>query len=68
MTVFEAYHVYSVDPHTNTLDWREGAGVDPVDRSQHTHDYNFPFWVTGLHRHDLAVFGVNRQNSCKTAA
>ena len=56
MALFDAYHVYSVNPRTAAFDCRVGADVQPTDPFMKPEDYKWPFWVSGLNVQDLAVF------------
>lgn len=56
MAIFDAYHVYSVDPHTAALDFRTDAHIVPANPHMTIDEYQLPFWAFGLRRHDLAVF------------
>ena len=56
MALFDAYHVYSVNPRTAAFDCRVGTDVQPTDPLMKPEDYKWPFWVSGLNTQDLAVF------------
>ena len=56
MALFDAYHVYSVNPRTAAFDCRVGADVQPTDPFMKPEDYKWPIWVSGLNVQDLAVF------------
>ena len=56
MALFDAYHVYSVNPRTAAFDCRVGTDVQPTDPLMKPTDYKWPFLVSGLNIQDLAVF------------
>ncbi len=56
MALFDAYHVYSVNPETAAFDCRVGSDVLPTDPLMKTADYKWPFMVSGLSDRDVAVF------------
>ena len=56
MALFDAYHVYSVNPRTAAFDCMVGTDVQPTDPLMKPTDYKWPFLVSGLNIQDLAVF------------
>ena len=56
MPLFDAYHVYSVNPETTAFDCRVGTDVAPTNPLMRTAEYQLPFTVSGLNIYDLAVF------------
>ncbi len=48
--------IYKVNPEDGCLDYRSGE-VELVDVDMGPGGLRLPFWVTGIMRHDLAIFG-----------
>ena len=58
LTLFETQDIYKVDPESGLLESRSGS-VDLVDRDLNRNNLRWPFWVTGIKRHDLAVHAAS---------
>ena len=55
---FETQDIYKVDPESGLSESRSGS-VDLVDRDLNRNNLRWPFWVTGIERHDLAVHAAS---------
>ena len=57
MSIFETRSIYAANPEDHCLDFRKGT-VIPVDNNVVPDYLSTPFYVSGIRRHDLAVFAT----------
>lgn len=60
--------IFTVDPSDQSVGYKDGSGVLPVDLDMTSDNYFFPFLVTGMDsRHDLALFAniIDYERRCK---